>query len=237
MTYIIGDVHGEYDDLVLLIKKIPTNSEIIFVGDIVDRGKKSNKIIEIIKENNYKCVLGNHEKMMIDFSEYFIKEYPNIPFMGFVDAWIKNGGQQTLESYDLIAFDKYDGKIICNKNDEGFNQYKEDINWLQSLPLYIELDKKKDNKPIVISHASIADVWHLVEFDMNIEVVEQYALWNRKPPKEDSHIFNIYGHTPVSTIDTSKHYINVDTGCCYKKEDYLGKLSAYCIETNEVISV
>ncbi|NVJ53575.1 MAG: serine/threonine protein phosphatase [Campylobacteraceae bacterium] len=237
MTYIIGDVHGEYDNLIQLINKFQKNSEVIFVGDIVDRGKKSNKVIELIRKNNYKCVLGNHEKMMIDFSEYFIKEYPNIPFMGFVDAWIRNGGQQTLESYDLIAIDKYDGKIICNKNDEGFNQYKEDIKWLKSLPLYIKLNENKDNKPIVISHASIADVWHLVEFDMNKDIVEQYSLWNRKPPKEDSTIFNIYGHTPVSNIDTKKHYINVDTGCCYKKEDNLGKLSAYCIETNEVISV
>ncbi|RXJ89069.1 hypothetical protein CRV01_10650 [Arcobacter sp. CECT 8983] len=237
MTYIIGDVHGEYDDLILLIKKIPTNSEIIFVGDIVDRGSKSNKVIEIIKENGYKCVLGNHEKMMIDFSEYFIKDYPNIPFTGFLDAWIKNGGKETLKSYDLIATDKYDGKLICNKNNKGFKQYKEDIDWLKSLPLYIRLDKKKNNKPIVISHASFADIWNLVESKENKKTVEQYALWNRKPPKENSAIFNIFGHTPVSSIDTSKHYINVDTGCCYKKEQNLGKLSAYCIETNEVISV
>lgn len=237
MTYIIGDVHGEFDDLILLAKKLPIHSELMFVGDIVDRGAKSNEAIKYIRDNKYKCVLGNHEKMMIDYSKYFIKEYPNIPFTGFVDTWIKNGGKETLESYNLIAVDKYDGKLICNKNDEGFNQYKEDIKWLKSLPLYIKLNENKDNKPIVISHASFADVWHLAEFDMNQEIVEQYALWNRKPPKEDCTIFNIYGHTPISKVDISKHYINVDTGCCYKKEEALGKLSAYCIETNEVISV
>jgi len=237
MTYVVGDVHGEFDTLNLLINKIPKCSEIIFVGDIVDRGEKSNKVIEFIQNNNHRCVVGNHEKMMIDYSEYFIKEYPNIPFTGFVDTWIKNGGKETLESYGLIARDRYDGKLICNKNDKGFKQYKKDIKWLKTLPLYIKLKKKKDGKDIVVSHASLGDVWYLVESHSKEDIIEQYALWNRKEPKKNCSIFNIYGHTPISKVDTTKHYINIDTGCCYKKKKGLGKLSAYCIETNEVISV
>ena len=33
MTYIIGDVHGEFGSLLKLTKKIPDNANIIFVGD------------------------------------------------------------------------------------------------------------------------------------------------------------------------------------------------------------
>jgi len=76
---------------------------------------------------------------------------------------------------------------------------------------------KKNNKPIVISHGSIADIWHLSKDKNNQRILEEYALWNRKEPKENSEIFNIFGHTPVKQIDIFKHYVNVDTGCYIKK--------------------
>ncbi len=38
MTYIIGDVHGEYDTLLALVDKLPKDAKLIFVGDLVDRG-------------------------------------------------------------------------------------------------------------------------------------------------------------------------------------------------------
>ena len=80
-----------------------------------------------------------------------------------------------------------------------------------------------------------ADVWHLAKDEKRQNEFEEYVLWNRKNPKKDVEIFNIFGHTPTKHIDTSKHFINVDTGC-YMKEDGYGKLSAYCIQTNEIIS-
>ena len=61
MTYIIGDVHGEFDSLRLLTDKLPKDSKLIFVGDLVDRGKKSKEVVEFVKSNNYLCVLGNHD--------------------------------------------------------------------------------------------------------------------------------------------------------------------------------
>lgn len=49
-------------------------------------------------------------------------------------------------------------------------------------------------------------------------------------------IFNIFGHTPIKNVNTSKHFINIDTGYYIKNETGYGRLSAYCIEKNEVIS-
>jgi serine/threonine protein phosphatase 1 len=62
-VWVIGDVHGEYDTLSKLLKKIPTGSEIVFVGDLIDRGKHSSDVVELVRKNNYKVVLGNHELM------------------------------------------------------------------------------------------------------------------------------------------------------------------------------
>ena len=91
MTYIIGDVHGEFDSLRLLTDKLPKDSKLIFVGDLVDRGKKSKEVVEFVKSNNYLCVLGNHEKMMLDYLEEFEKTYPQLPSLIYHHRWIHNG--------------------------------------------------------------------------------------------------------------------------------------------------
>lgn len=235
MTYVIGDIHGEFDSLRLLINKLPKDANPIFVGDLVDRGRKSKEVIEFVRKNNYQCVLGNHEEMMIDFCKNFILKYPNIPFMDTISRWIRNGGKETLLSYGLIQIDKYDGKLIIIEDEENFQQLINDINWLESLPLYIELPIQKDNKPIIISHAPMANVWHFRDNENKQNTFKEYALWNRNNPKEDVEIFNIFGHTVIQKVDTTKHYINVDTGCHYINDGY-GTLSAYCIETGEVVT-
>jgi len=66
MDYIIGDVQGCYDTLQKLIKKIDFNDDrdqLFFLGDVVNRGKKSLKTLRFIYslKENAKMVLGNHD--------------------------------------------------------------------------------------------------------------------------------------------------------------------------------
>jgi len=233
-TYIIGDAHGEYDTLIKLIEKLPEDAEIIFVGDLIDRGAKSKDIIEFIRKNNYRCVLGNHEQLMIDYGKSFTKHYPKTANTSFLHTWYNNGGDATLYSYNLI---KYIGGLSCVENEEGMTQFKDDIEWLKTLPLYIELPNKINGKPVVITHASCANVWWQHDNQNAQETFREYALWNRTPPKKDSEIFNIFGHTPVEFgVEIEDNYVNVDTGCYIKKHGY-NELSAYCVENGEVISV
>jgi len=67
------------------------------------------------------------------------------------------------------------------------------------------------------------------------DVHGEYALWHRTPPDSNCEIFNIFGHTMVEEIELDKHYIDVDTGCCNTKEPGYARLSAYCIEDDEVV--
>jgi serine/threonine protein phosphatase 1 len=242
MTYIIGDVHGEFDSLRQLVDKLPTNSDLIFVGDLIDRGRKSKEVVNFVRRNNHKCVHGNHEEMMCDYGKAFEESYPNLPSMIYYNNWMRNGGKETLLSYGLVEIDKHDGKLNCTENDEKFKEFIDDVNWMRTLPLYIKLENiQKNNKPIVISHSPITNEWksknnHMYNYDKNgNKTFSSFALYNRINPKDDSEIFNIFGHTIVLGIDTTKHFINVDTGCCFINLGY-GKLSAYCIETGDVLS-
>ena len=234
-TYVIGDVHGEYDTLIELVKKLPKNADIIFVGDLIDRGAKSREVIKFIRDNDYGCVLGNHEQMMIDYGISFTKTYPRTSNPSFMHTWYNNGGSETLFSYGILKYSK--GGLLCVENEEGMAQFKDDMEWLKTLPLYIELPHKTNDKPVVITHASCANVWHHHDNPDGVETFREYALWNRKEPKRDSKIFNIFGHTPVDFgVEIEEHFVNVDTGCYIKKWGY-NTLSAYCVESGEVLNV
>lgn len=70
---IIGDVHGEKDALLTLMKSLgydeeghhPQKRKLIFVGDLCDRGPDSPGVILLVKRlienNNAQAILGNHE--------------------------------------------------------------------------------------------------------------------------------------------------------------------------------
>jgi serine/threonine protein phosphatase 1 len=103
--YAIGDIHGRYDLLKQLLEMIeadaagaPTGDEkvLIFLGDYVDRGAHSNRVLEHLSRPppaGFKmvCLKGNHEDMLLQF----------LDGEGSMISWLKNGGRETLKSYGL----------------------------------------------------------------------------------------------------------------------------------------
>jgi serine/threonine protein phosphatase 1 len=71
MTYrriIIGDVHGHYDALLKLLEAVaPSEKEpVYFLGDLIDRGPHSALVVEFVRKHRYRCLLGNHEQMLLE---------------------------------------------------------------------------------------------------------------------------------------------------------------------------
>ncbi len=48
-TYVVSDIHGEYDTLMALLNKISFSEEdtLYILGDVVDRGREGVKILDI----------------------------------------------------------------------------------------------------------------------------------------------------------------------------------------------
>ncbi len=113
---VIGDVHGHYDTLIALFDAVSPTSEdeIYFLGDLIDRGPKSSQVVEFVMRNQFHCLRGNHEEMLLDVvgaEEVSIELY---------QSWLYSGGHATVDSYD--------SKIP-----------QEHIDWLKNLPLHLDL--------------------------------------------------------------------------------------------------
>ena len=115
--FVIGDVHGHYTALSSLLANIAPHQEdeVYFLGDLIDRGSQSAQVVDFVIKNNYHCILGNHEVMLLDA----LKDETIEPQI--LQGWLQNGGNTTVVSY-------------------GYKMPpKEHIQWIKNLPTYIDL--------------------------------------------------------------------------------------------------
>ncbi len=90
-TYAIGDVQGCYEPLIQLLEKInfnPSCDQLLFAGDIINRGPDSLKTIDFIKGlgNKAICVLGNHDLSLLARSVNAIKPKKKDTFEPILEA-------------------------------------------------------------------------------------------------------------------------------------------------------
>lgn len=227
--YVIGDVHGEYKTLVELVSELPSDAKLCFVGDLIDRGPDSKKVVEFVRNGGHKCVLGNHEAMMIE-EAYRMKQLDYDYIID--DLWHINGGLETLESYGISEY----------LHTDGMERFIDDAEWMESLPLVENI------MGFNISHAhvdaSIAEVAVCIKpGDKGYEELKSFVTWSRKMPKDKNNM-NIFGHTPhkkwgketrlTLSEQELRSGVNIDTGCAYNG-DGKGYLSAVCLNDGSVI--
>jgi bis(5'-nucleosyl)-tetraphosphatase (symmetrical) len=77
-TYVVGDIQGcddELGELLTFIRFNPTQDEVIFVGDLVNRGPQSLEVLRRVRSLNVEgaaeSVLGNHDFFLIRALEGF----------------------------------------------------------------------------------------------------------------------------------------------------------------------
>lgn len=210
-TYIMGDIHGCYFTLLDLIKKLPSNAKLIFLGDLCDRGLYSKEVIEFVKSNNHACILGNHDFYLLEHLEECLN--------GAKVRWNTKeymGGKETIANYK-----------------DSRNLIKEHLSWLATLPQYIQIDKyfithafclpyykRKDDK----------DKFHAMMVNRVTDEEEWLYDWEENWKNYD--LINIYGHENSDEVVKTENYICIDTGCVYGN-----KLTALSLENLEVIQV
>lgn len=199
--YIIGDVHGCYKTLLALVNKLPKNAKICFVGDLIDRGKHSRKIIDFVKSNNYDCVFGNHEYFMVESHPHININYENKTLKRWIE---KGGGLATIQNY------------------KDRSDMLEHVNFLKSIPLYKEYKdcKTADGRYLVVSHSAVGKAWELrnSKNEDDAKTFLNHVLWSRNKYHDNKEIFNVYGHTILEDVYINEYNANIDLGCYAKQK-------------------
>lgn len=202
--YTVGDVHGCYNELQelmdLVLEDIGNDpAKIVFLGDYVDRGPDSAKVVDYLDSLrlsgpegiDFVFLKGNHEDMLI-------KAVFESPTRDDLDMYYLNGGWATEESYK-------DNNFI-------YHDHKE---------FYYSLERYHRHGDFFFVHAGLSPA-KTMDAALNNFVFDMDSLlwareWNDHDGEFPENVFVIHGHTPVPEVKILKNQINIDTGCVFGK--------------------
>lgn len=219
---IIADIHGRLDLLEAMLARIATQPDataarIIFVGDLIDRGPESASVLARVhalhkaNPNQVTCLMGNHERMMLDFLEDAARAGPR---------WIRNGGSETLSSFGLSPWARRQEENALQALAEALRAAlsAELLEWLTTLPLIWQEDL------LAVTHAG-ADPKRAMK-----DQSPERMLWGprrREAALRKDGIWVVQGHVIVQTAHAQNQRIWVDTGAWRN-----GQLSAAWIDAD-----
>ena len=231
---IIGDIHGCYTELFELLNRLgyqinetpydtehfgftvtpPTDRKAIFLGDLVDRGPDSPKVLKLVmsmvNSGVAYCVPGNHDLKLQKF-------------LNGKNVTLNHGLELTVEQ-------------LQDEPQEFLNVVKEFLYALVSHLVF-------DNGKLVVAHAGIKEemqgrgsgaVRSFCLYGETTGEIDEFGLPVRYNWASEYRGRGkvVYGHTPVPDPQWLNNTIDIDTGCVFG-----GKLTALKYPEEEIVSV
>ncbi|CAD2074688.1 metallophosphoesterase family protein [Phocicoccus pinnipedialis] len=181
-TLVISDIHGELNLFNELLEKVnydKDKDQLILLGDYIDRGPYSKQVIERVRslrEDGAITLIGNHEVMLLETVEG--NEYGR-------ERYRKNGGLQTVQSYD---------NSIIDFRLPDVPEFYDHVEFIRSLDLYYETDE------YIFVHAGVVPGKTLEESTRDELVWIRDKFFNEYTGNKTV----IFGHTPTSRIRGEK---------------------------------
>lgn len=219
MTYVISDLHGEYQKFLALLQKIRfSERDVMYVlGDIVDYGDEPMELIaDLSVRTNVYPIAGEHDflaaRMLTGFDRMLKSgSTPDQEYIGEMTQWVKDGGQTTLEGFRALDEEQREGVL----------------DYLGDMALFEEAEV--GDRRYVMVHAGIAD--YEAGSDLEDYLPEDFfsePLDARTPLMNDATV--IVGHVPTENgkITRGENSIFLDCGVSEG-----GSLGCLCLETGE----
>lgn len=222
---LIGDVHGCFDELVSLLRKLghavdesscavtPAGRRLIFLGDLVDRGPKTPQVLRLVmnavRDGVALCVPGNHDiKLMRALRGR--------------DVQVTHGLAESLAQLSAESAE-FRGEVAT---------------FLDGLVSHYLLDEGR----LVVAHAGMKEsmqgrgsgaVRDFALYGETTGETDEFGLPVRHPWAAEyrGRAMVVYGHTPVPQPEWLNGTINIDTGCVFG-----GSLTALRYPEKELVS-
>jgi len=208
VVYAIGDIHGRFDLFERMIERIQTDEAeatepplIVLLGDYVDRGPDSAKVIERIvtlqgeEWCDLEVLLGNHEESMLRF----LRE----PMTG--PSWVDYGGGSTLGSYGVALPSSRGDKVQWELTRRAFTDALPagHLKLLNEMKYLLRIDD------YIFVHAGVNP-----DFPLADQGAETF-LWVRGvflASEKSCEYVVVHGHTPEDEPANKRWRIGIDSG-------------------------
>ena len=239
---VVSDIHGMYTQLKNLLEAVASDIPILFLGDYLDRGSDSKKVLDLIRstvENDKGIAIkGNHEQMCLD-----ALNDSHTGDLSVFESYLLRGGDTTVKSFTGLKYNKYKK----NKKEHLIELHKEFkkvmvengyVDFLESLPYFITMGE------LLFIHAGVDAKTKGLE-----DIKEEEALWVREEFYANPHSLDykiVFGHSVVNNLPQfkeenclwiSNNKIGIDGGSCFggflngclfnSKENTIKVLSAF----------
>ena len=223
---IIGDVHGCYDELVMLLRKLgyaedpdsgmrhPDGRKAVFLGDLCDRGPKNAAVLRLamkmVKTGSALAVPGNHDVKLV---KYLLGK----------NVQLTHGLDRTVDE-------------LSRESEEFRTEVRE---FLDGLVSHYVLDDGR----LVVAHAGLKEeyigrgsirVRNFCLYGETTGETDEYGLPVRLDWASDyrGRATILYGHVPQLEAQALNGTCCIDTGCVFG-----GKLTAYRYPEKELVDV
>lgn len=229
-VYAIGDIHGQLSELDRALARIErdggADAQVVFVGDYVDRGPDSRKVIDrllagLAEGRNWTCLKGNHDRF---FERFLAEPEPqHDPHLLVGYHWFHKalGGTETIASYGVTIPDGIrQSDLAKHVRDVVPDAHKA---FLRSLELSHRIGD------LFFAHAGIRPGVPLAD------QVENDLVWIRREfldDYSDHGALVVHGHTPVHHPELYNNRLAIDTGAGYGRE-----LVPVVIESEDVFAL
>lgn len=205
--YVVPDIHGEYNKLLNVMEKInkvrKPNETIVFLGDYIDRGKKSKEVVNFMfdimsNDDNVVALLGNHDDVFYRVMESSDRLEPH-----HID-WLSRYCIETLNSYGASTVSlKYESVIDNLKYNldfikEEMNKIKQSDDYRKFKLLMVNCRRYYKEGKYIFSHSG----------GVSYKTVEEQSLdellWSRDfKTRNDDYIY-VCGHTPTNSREVEQ---------------------------------
>ncbi|WP_242237437.1 metallophosphoesterase [Streptococcus acidominimus] len=183
--FVIGDVHGKAGMLEALLQHWNGEDQLIFLGDVIDRGENGRVVLErvksLVEQTKAICLSGNHEYMFLAWLDDPYHRY---------DHYRRNGGDTTINSLLRRPLDApVDGIEDAKRVMEEAGDL---VDFIRQMPFHVETEE------LIFVHAGLdltLDNWQ--------DTTDYQKVWLREPfykveNKTGKGI--VFGHTPTSYL-------------------------------------
>lgn len=224
--FIAGDVHGEAGLLDKALDQVgfePARDRLFAVGDLIDRGPDSVRVVRLLNEPWFYSVMGNHEAMLLQATVE-----PPSPHTRTVErVWLSNGGSWY---FDLAFADQQRVRRA-----------------LDTLPLALELESAVGRVGLVhagpwrnswvrtreVLTRETGETQELLDACDHLVWSREFARnllwWDEDGERVDGIDLVFFGHTPQTEPRWFANACCLDTGCSLRHAPGYGRLSLACV--------